>query len=73
MPVYEYECEACEEQFELLIRSAGEKAVCPHCQSKKLTRLFSTFAAHSDAGQPECAKSCPSASASCAEKACPFS
>ncbi|MHC4986049.1 MAG: FmdB family zinc ribbon protein [Planctomycetota bacterium] len=73
MPVYEYECESCQKQFELLIRSAGEKPVCPHCQSKKLSRLFSTFAAHGAAAQPDCATSCPSANAACAEKACPFS
>ena len=73
MPVYEYECESCSRQFELLVRSRSDTPVCPHCESKKLTRRFSTFAAHSDGGLPACAKSCPSADSSCAEKACPFS
>jgi putative FmdB family regulatory protein len=46
MPIYEYHCEACEDEFELLLRS-GEQPACPACQSEKLTRKFSVVAAHS--------------------------
>jgi putative FmdB family regulatory protein len=46
MPLYEFVCEKCEKDFELLVRSAHweGKAGCPHCGSKKLTKKFSVFA-----------------------------
>jgi putative FmdB family regulatory protein len=33
MPLYEYHCEPCDLTFETLIRSAGEQASCPQCNS----------------------------------------
>ncbi len=45
MPLYEYTCNACSQQVELLIRS-GETPECPHCHSEKLTRLLSVPAGH---------------------------
>jgi putative FmdB family regulatory protein len=46
MPIYEFHCEKCGKDSELLVRSskwAGTK--CPHCGSSKLDKKFSTFAA----------------------------
>lgn len=42
MPLYEYECEDCEIQFELKRRFGDEADVseCPHCKGKA-RRLFS--------------------------------
>ena len=45
MPLYEYTCEACDHDFELLIRSSEEPS-CPECDSGKLTKHFSVPAAH---------------------------
>ncbi|HXV63001.1 MAG TPA: zinc ribbon domain-containing protein, partial [Vicinamibacteria bacterium] len=45
MPIYEYRCKTCEQEFEALIRGK-ERASCPSCQSAKLERLLSTFSAH---------------------------
>lgn len=45
MPIYEYHCKACGEDFEVLV-TGQTTPVCPHCQSPKLTKLLSTFAAH---------------------------
>jgi putative FmdB family regulatory protein len=45
MPIYEYNCEACESQVELLIRGS-ETPVCPECGSKRLEKLLSVPAAH---------------------------
>lgn len=46
MPIYEFYCEACERDSEILVRSTNWKnAECPHCGSKKLSKKFSTFAA----------------------------
>jgi putative FmdB family regulatory protein len=46
MPVYEYRCEGCSEQFELVqpVNARVEDTACPHCQAKKATRLMSAFA-----------------------------
>jgi putative FmdB family regulatory protein len=46
MPLYEYRCGACDEQFELVqpVSARAEDTVCPHCHAKKATRLMSAFA-----------------------------
>ena len=46
MPVYEYRCEGCGEQFERVqsVSARVEDAVCPHCHAQKATRLMSSFA-----------------------------
>ncbi len=45
MPLYEYACQACHADFELLIRGADEP-VCPTCGSRELAKQFSVPAAH---------------------------
>jgi putative FmdB family regulatory protein len=57
MPIYEFHCEACEHDSEILVRSTDWKNTeCPHCGSKKLAKKFSTFAAasagESSSGKP---------------------
>jgi putative FmdB family regulatory protein len=43
MPIYEFECEACEARFEELV--AAETAVaCRECGSEQTRRLYSTMA-----------------------------
>ena len=45
MPIYEFHCEACERDSEILVRSADWRGTkCPHCGSAKLDKKFSTFA-----------------------------
>ncbi len=46
MPVYEYRCEGCGEQFERVqsVSARVEDTVCPHCHAHKATRLMSSFA-----------------------------
>jgi len=41
MPIHDYRCRACENQFELLIRSS-DMAACPQCHSTVVEKLFST-------------------------------
>ncbi|MGA3266853.1 MAG: zinc ribbon domain-containing protein [Verrucomicrobiota bacterium] len=52
MPIYEFHCEKCERDSEILVRSRDWKGTrCPHCGSAKLSKKFSTFAAaHADGG-----------------------
>ncbi len=46
MPIYEFHCETCESDSEILVRSAAwQDAKCPRCGSAKLDKKFSTFAA----------------------------
>ncbi|HSF15611.1 MAG TPA: zinc ribbon domain-containing protein [Vicinamibacteria bacterium] len=44
MPIYEYRCKTCEQEFEALILGK-ERASCPFCESSKLEKLLSTFSA----------------------------
>ncbi len=54
MPIYEYVCEGCKEEFEVLLRG-NEKPVCPSCGKRRLTKKFSVPAAHVEGnGIPPC-------------------
>jgi len=46
MPLYEYRCEGCREEFETVqpVSARPEDTVCPHCGAKRATRLMSAFA-----------------------------
>ena len=44
MPIYEYHCNQCENEFEKLVFNISEKVVCPKCKSKKVHRMMSAFA-----------------------------
>ena len=48
MPLHEYKCHRCGDQFELLLRGS-ETAACPSCQSTDLERLLSLFGVSSEA------------------------
>lgn len=46
MPLYEYACDQCGQQAELLVRP-GVEPKCPKCGSSKLSKLLSIVAAPS--------------------------
>ena len=48
MPIFDYECRKCGEQFELLVLKTTV-AACPSCQSQELEQLISGFAVSSEA------------------------
>jgi putative FmdB family regulatory protein len=51
MPIYEFHCEKCERDSEILVRSSDWRGTkCPHCGSAKLDKKFSTFAAAGSGG-----------------------
>lgn len=50
MPLYEYQCRKCEQNFELLVRMDQAPGQCPHCGSTRLERQLSTFAPQSAEG-----------------------
>jgi len=41
MPIFEYVCKKCNNQFEELVFSQDEQAVCPSCGSTKTAKLMS--------------------------------
>ena len=45
MPLYEYQCEPCDQRFETLIRGNGDAPHCPKCGSAKVAKLLSVPAA----------------------------
>lgn len=47
MPLFEYACRGCGNQFEFLTR-ADQSPACPSCKSEDLQKLMSVFAAQSD-------------------------
>jgi putative FmdB family regulatory protein len=57
MPIYEFHCEKCGQDSEILVRSSDWSGTkCPHCGSSKLDKKFSTFAS-SNAGESSPGKS----------------
>lgn len=50
MPIYEYRCQRCGQQFDKLVRSLSQSVqamTCPKCQSTDLRRLVSAPVVHS--------------------------
>jgi putative FmdB family regulatory protein len=47
MPIYEYKCGSCGQEFEQLIRT-GDVAACPSCKGQTLERLLSHVAVRSE-------------------------
>jgi putative FmdB family regulatory protein len=52
MPIYEHRCQACGKRSSVFVRSMNSavKAQCPHCGSRKLSRLMSRVVAGRPAG-----------------------
>lgn len=65
MPLFEYRCSACGNQFEFLTRSGVEPA-CPKCASVELEKQLSVFAvgASSASASPRMAADSPCANCS---------
>ncbi len=64
MPIYEFRCEQCGRESEILVRSTNWKGTtCPHCGSERLVKQFSVFAS-STAGSGE-SPSCSGNPGSC--------
>ncbi len=56
MPIYEYQCEKCEHQFEKLVfASDDDQVVCPKCNSKQVKRQLSSTSFFNSSGIGTCA------------------
>jgi putative FmdB family regulatory protein len=64
MPIYEYSCPQCGEDFEKLVRSmsAADQVSCPICNSDKVKRRLSLVAAK---GGGEACNTCSAGCGSC--------
>jgi putative FmdB family regulatory protein len=70
MPIYEFHCEKCERDSEILLRSSDWKGTaCPHCGSKKLSKKFSVFASAGSGGGND-APSCDGGGGGCCGGRC---
>jgi putative FmdB family regulatory protein len=56
MPIYEFHCEKCGRDSEIIVRSSDWKGTkCPQCGSTKLEKKFSVFASANGGGDaPSC-------------------
>jgi len=64
MPIYEFHCESCKADNEVLVRSSDWKGTrCPSCGSVKLTKKLSVFA--SSVASEGGAEYCPGNPADC--------
>ncbi len=65
MPIYEFHCNDCHRDSEVLVRSSDWKGTpCPRCGSKKLAKKLSVFAS-SGGSAGEAAPACTSNPRSC--------
>jgi len=53
MPIYEYVCRACGQEFETLVRNE-EKPACPGCNSRRLEKKLSAPAVQTARSGPAC-------------------
>jgi len=66
MPIYEFHCEKCEKDSEILVRTRSEKGTkCPHCGSVKLTKKLSVFASTGSSNASPKAADCSGNPKSC--------
>ncbi len=65
MPIYEYTCSACGEDFEELILGSRDEVTCPNCNSGKIKKKMSVFAHQCENGfRPGTGSSCSACTAS---------
>ncbi len=53
MPIYEFKCQDCQNEYEELVFSHDETPPCPKCGSEKTDKLMSACSAKVDGGGPD--------------------
>ncbi|HLK06192.1 MAG TPA: zinc ribbon domain-containing protein [Candidatus Acidoferrum sp.] len=53
MPIYEYVCDDCKNQFEKLVLNKQQEISCPKCSGKKATLQLSVFSSSVAGGSPK--------------------
>ncbi len=72
MPIYEYQCENCQKEFEYLVIGGSEPDTCPHCQGTRVSRLLSAcgFLSKGSGGETTRSSAGASACGSCTAASC---
>ena len=66
MPIYEYICQKCGKNQEILLKTLDENPHCQECQSDDLKRKLSLFSSRVGSSAPSCgAGGCCASSHSC--------
>lgn len=75
MPIFEYQCNSCGREFEVLVRSASPVPACPDCSGTQLRKKLSAFAAitGTQSAQAELPAACQSCGNPGGPGACAFS
>jgi len=71
MPIYEYRCEQCTHEFEMLVMRRDEPVQCPQCHGEHLQKLISAHAVGSGAPDTACGAAPCSPAPACGAGACP--
>ena len=72
MPIYEYHCDHCGQDFECLVFGSESPESCPHCQGHNVQRLLSAcgFVSKGSGGETVAKSAGASACAGCAASSC---
>jgi len=57
MPIYEYKCGSCQNQFETIVFRSNEVVCCPNCNSAEVTKLMSACSFKSEGNDGSVKKS----------------
>ncbi len=63
MPIFEFHCNACDQNFEKLVFGSDPDVECPHCGQKRVEKLMS--ACNAKVGMKMTAASSPKGGAAC--------
>ena len=72
MPIYEYHCNECNNNFEYLVFGKQDPEECPECSSKKINRLLSacSFKTKGAGGQTVKSSAADSSCSGCTAASC---
>ena len=70
MPIYEYRCDGCGNQFEKLVRASSPAVACPTCGGEKVEQQYSTFAPKMGSGGKSAQPCAPMPSGGCGSGMC---
>lgn len=70
MPIYEYVCEECGEEFEELVLGSRNQVACPKCSSNRCTKKMSAFAFKSGTTFVGTGKKAASGCSGCTSSSC---
>jgi len=72
MPIYEYHCNECNNNFEYLVLGKQNPEECPACSSKKINRLISacSFKSKGEGGEIVKSSAADSSCSGCAATSC---